>query len=257
MRKWEKHFREFKSQRRELVEEVSGRKPDLRFECAFVRASDVAQQYFCEKKVEMQYIYGRVETEAKSLGIEAHENLLADTTEIEAAKLWQEIYGKAPVTVHEMPLMAKFKNIILVGVPDSVLYVNGFPTVLFEYKFSKRGTIFDSYQVQAQTYGFLLRNAGFDVSRLFLAVVVADPRAKDDKDLKNRVITEIFKNGPKESFLTVSRANIFISKFNCAKAEEDLDWALDFWKQQREAIPTTNPRKCISCEFNEKCIQEH
>lgn len=36
-------------------------------------------------------------------------------------------------------------------------------------------------------------------------------------------------------------------------ALKDILWAKDYWLMKREAIPTRNPSKCRSCEFNEKC----
>jgi hypothetical protein len=45
----------------------------LRFGQSCVSASSIAQQYFCEKKVEMEFIHGKVETESEQLGTEGHE----------------------------------------------------------------------------------------------------------------------------------------------------------------------------------------
>ncbi len=253
MPRWKRHLLQFESLQRELVNEVAAKKPNLRFKTAFVKASDVAQQYFCEKKLEMEYLHGRVETEEKSLGTEAHEKLLEDTAKIERKRLWQKIYGRTPVSVHEMMLLARYKDVALAGVPDCVLYANGLPAILFEYKFSRSGRLFDSYQVQAGTYGILLKNVGFVVSHLFNAIVVADPMAKDDKRLKNRVLDAILKNGAKDAILNVEGANIYFKKFDVAKAGHDLEWALDFWKSKREAIPTSNPNKCRSCEYSAEC----
>jgi hypothetical protein len=39
---------------------------DLRFNRSFIPASDIAEQYFCEKKVEMNYLHGDVETEERA-----------------------------------------------------------------------------------------------------------------------------------------------------------------------------------------------
>ena len=44
----------------------------LRFERSAIVASDMAAQFYCEKKVELQYIYGTIETNSKRLGTEAH-----------------------------------------------------------------------------------------------------------------------------------------------------------------------------------------
>jgi CRISPR/Cas system-associated exonuclease Cas4 (RecB family) len=253
MRDWEKHFQEFNDLLQDLARRTSGDKAELRFNCSFVKASDIAEQYFCEKKLEMQHLYGQVKTEEKSLGTEAHEKLLKDTTRIRRKKLWQKIYGKIPILAHEMLLVAKYKGVALAGISDCVLFASGFPAIVFEYKFTRTGRIFNSHQVQARTYGILLRNMGFDTSRLFCAVVIVDPKAKDDCKLKLRVVDVAIKNGPKDAVLTVENARIFFSRFDETKAEQDLEWALEFWKRQRDAVPTRNPNKCINCEYSSEC----
>ena len=254
MRDWEKHFQEFNDLLLELAKGTSrGKEAGLRFNCSFVKASDIAEQYFCEKKLEMQHLHGKVETEEKSLGTEAHKKLLEGTIKIKRKRLWQKIFGKNPVFAHEMFLLGKYKGMVLAGIPDCVLFVDGFPVVVFEYKFSKSGRIFNTYQVQARTYGILLRCIGFDVGRLFCAIVVAEPRIKDDRELKARVVDAVTRNGPKEAVLAINGARVYFNRFDGIKAEQDLDWALGFWKRQREAIPTRNPNKCASCEFSAKC----
>lgn len=40
----------------------------LRFNRSTICASDIAGQYYCEKKVEMEYIHGKIETKAKTIG---------------------------------------------------------------------------------------------------------------------------------------------------------------------------------------------
>jgi ribosomal protein S16 len=107
--------------------------------------------------------------------------------------------------------------------------------------------------VQARTYGILLNNIGFETSRLFYAVVVADPEARHDKDLKGKVIDAVGKNGPKEAVLNIERGAVHFHKFNKADAEKDLDWAIEFWKKTREPIMTSNPNKCRSCVYRVEC----
>ncbi len=49
--------------------------------------SDVAQQFFCEKKVEMQYLHGEIETEATMVGSAAHGKLLEDAVRVDREEL--------------------------------------------------------------------------------------------------------------------------------------------------------------------------
>lgn len=160
----------------------------LRFNRSFVIASDIASQYYCEKKVEMQYLPGEVETESKNIGTEAHEKLTENSLKVKREELWRKIYGPQPVFALEMFLLAKYNDVLLAGKPDSVLFSHGLPLVVFEYKFSRSSVAYPSYHVQAQTYGVLLENMGFDTSRLFYAIVVADPKTKGSRELRQNVV---------------------------------------------------------------------
>jgi CRISPR/Cas system-associated exonuclease Cas4 (RecB family) len=253
MPKWEQQLRVYHSLVEELANEREKSEGKLRFDRLFIIASDIAQQYFCEKKVEMQYLYGDVETAEKTIGTEAHEKLLEDSVKIKERDLWRKIYGKKPFSVLEMPLLAKHNDVILAGRPDSVLFCNGYPIIVFEYKFSKNPTVYKAHLVQARTYGMLLNNMGFDTSQLFYAIVIADPEARYDKELKRKVFDAVDKNGLKEAVLNIEKGAVYFHKFTQADAEKDLDWAIEFWKKTREPIMTSNPNKCRSCVYWEEC----
>lgn len=228
-------------------------KGTFRFNRSMIIVSDIAAQYFCEKKVELQYLHGKKETEAKLLGTEGHEKLLEGSAEVEREEMFKKIFGKQPVIALDMLLLAKHKNALLCGKPDSVLFFKGFPLVIYEYKFSRRRVAYPSYHVQARTYGLLLENMGFDTSRLFYAVVVADVTARQDDSLRENVSTAIMDNGFREAVLNLGNATIFLHKFNHAEAEKAVDWALEFWQNKRDAVPTDNAFKCRSCEYFKEC----
>ena len=253
MIRWKQQIEEYDSLLRQIIQNKENKKGNLRFNRFTIRASDVAGQYFCEKKIEMEYLYGEVETEIKNQGTEAHENLLEGSESIDRETLWKAIYSKEPVLALEWLLFAEYNDIILTGQPDSVLFENGFPLVVFEYKFSRSRRAYPSYHVQAGFYGILLKSIGFNTEKLFYAIVVADRRAKSDPNLKENVSDVIKKNGLKKAILPIENAVIYLNKFNQEEAESSLDWAIQFWKNQREAIPTTNPNKCRACEYSEEC----
>jgi hypothetical protein len=125
MRKWERQLEAYSSLVEELVEKREKGESNLRFDRSVIIASDIAGQYFCEKKVEMQYLYGDVETEEKSIGAEGHEKLLEGSVKIDKQELWKKIYGKKLTFALEMLLLAKYKDVVLAGRPDSVLFQNG------------------------------------------------------------------------------------------------------------------------------------
>jgi CRISPR/Cas system-associated exonuclease Cas4 (RecB family) len=252
MPEWKAQIERFDSLLKELKQnrEQSGR---LRFGRSVIVASDIAEQFFCEKKVEMEYLHGEVETEAKNIGTEAHEKLTEDSKKVKREELWQDIYGDKPMLALEMFLLAKHGDVLLAGKPDSVLFARGYPLVVFEYKFSRSDVDYLSYHVQAQTYGLLLENMGFDTSRLFYAIVVADPKTKGSRELRQNVIHTVTSRSPKEATHSIADAKIYFCKFNRASAENSLAWALGFWSKSREAEPTGNQNKCARCEYQTQC----
>ena len=253
MNEWKRQLVNFDSMLKELRrkrEEQDGR---LRFRRLTISASDIAGQYYCEKKVEMEYLHGEIETEAKTIGSEAHERLIEEAVEIKKEALWKKIYGKEPVLAVEMFILGKYQDVFITGQPDAVMFYKGRPIVIFEFKFSKSGIAYPSHHVQAQTYGLILEKLGFDTSRLFYAIVVADPITMGDPKLQRKAIDAIFKEGFEESILSTDDTLIHLCKFHLSEAQENLRWAIQFWKQKREAIPTTNLNKCAKCEYQTQC----
>src|SRR4030067_1948675 len=79
-----------------LLEDLSqnrGQESRLRFGRYVIVASDIAAQFYCEKKVEMEYLHGEVETEAKAIGTEAHEKLTEDSVKVKREQLWRGMIG--------------------------------------------------------------------------------------------------------------------------------------------------------------------
>jgi len=253
MTKWKTQLENFDSMLRELCRKRQEGEGKLRFDRSAVSVSDIAEQYYCEKKLEMEYLHGEIETEAKTIGSEAHEKLIEKAVEIKRAALWKKIYGKEPVLAVEMFIIGKYKDVFLAGQPDAVMFYKGRPVVVFEFKFSRSGIAYPSNHVQAQTYGLILENMGFDTTRLFYAIVVADPKTKGDLELQRKAIDAIFNKGFQESILSIDDTVIHFCKFHLFEAQKSLQWAIDFWKQKRAATPTINPNKCSKCEYQNQC----
>ena len=69
----------------------------------------------------------------------------------------------------------------------------------FSYKFSRSNVAYPSYHVQAQTYGVLLENMGFDTSRLFYAIVVAKSKDEGKQRAKTKRGAHLNQGRPKGS----------------------------------------------------------
>lgn len=250
---WKNQLEKYRSLLNLLAERKENRKELLRFDRCTIRASDVAGQYYCEKKIEMKYLYGDVESETKNQGTAAHENLLEGAEVVDQEDLWKTVYAKEPVLAMEWLLLAEYNDIILSGQPDSVLFENGEPLIIFEYKFSRRRKVYPSHHVQAGFYGILLKNLGFNTEKLFYAIVVADRKSKQDPNLKDKVLDAVTNIGQKSCAIKIDNATIYLNKFDEEQAKASVEWALKFWKKQRDAICTTNHYKCRICEYEEYC----
>jgi len=250
---WKQQLKRYNSLLEQIVKKKKEKHGDLRFNRRTIRASDVAGQYYCEKKIEMAYLYGEVETETKNQGTAGHENLLVGSEAVDQEELWKSVYSEKPVLALEWLLAAEYKDILLIGKPDAVLFQNGVPLVIFEYKFSRSKRAYPSHHVQAGFYGTLLKSLGFNTEKLHYAIVVADRRARNDPNLKDNALEAVMKNGLKAAILPIENAVVFLNKFDEREAEASLDWAIQFWKGEREAISTSNHNKCRVCEYEDRC----
>ncbi|MEJ2241936.1 MAG: PD-(D/E)XK nuclease family protein [Candidatus Bathyarchaeota archaeon] len=250
---WKSQLEKYNSLLKLIDAKKENSKELLRFDRCTIRASDVAGQYYCEKKIEMKYLYGDVETETKNQGTAAHEKLLEGAEIVDQESLWKTVYGKEPVLAMEWLLLSEYEDVILTGQPDSVLFENGEPLVIFEYKFSRRKKVCPSHHVQAGFYGILLKNLGFNIEKLFYAIVVADRKLKCNPDLKDTVLNAVRNIEPRNVVIPIENAIIYFNKFDEKQAKASVEWAIKFWKNQREAISTQNPYKCRICEYEQRC----
>ena len=127
-----KTLKTYLSLRKELKKEEG----NLRFNRKNIKVSDIASQFYCEKKVELGYIHGTLKTEEMKIGKEAHEKLIEGGKEVKLKEIWKNIYTKPRYWLAEFPFLVKYKNIFLIGKPDLVYFMNGIPAIIYEFKFS-------------------------------------------------------------------------------------------------------------------------
>jgi hypothetical protein len=128
----------------------------------------------------------------------------------------------------------------------------GRPLCLLEYKFGASARPWRDHHVQARAYGLLLHLSGFLVDRLRYALIypAAEPEPRGREDLEREVIAEALRGGGGvwgKAFV----ARIY--PFDPREAEEDVAWALGFWRGEREAVPTSRAGECRACDFRKIC----
>ena len=60
MAKWKIQLENFEALSREIAQKREEQEGKLRFNRSIIIANDVAEQFYCEKKVEMQYLLGEI-----------------------------------------------------------------------------------------------------------------------------------------------------------------------------------------------------
>lgn len=276
---------------RQTIEELK-EKPSLRHGSPFVFVSDISEQFYCEKKVELTYKLGKVETQAMQEGTKLHEEI----TKMEKATLERIIEGiaNAPLFSARFPLIAEIEGLPVCGVPDAMGFFAGTAYLVLELKtFEARiFRLHSNRAVQAKIYGLLLDEMGFDCSKLLLYIVgvrrgisaevsgsmlmqllFALTLTSDLHNLsktiyiskdrinalaKDKRLAKLFrldKSSVKEfaDLTSAGHLSIFCFPYSRDDALEVLRWAKGYWLGSREAVPTRKPEKCRVCSFAEKC----
>jgi CRISPR/Cas system-associated exonuclease Cas4 (RecB family) len=234
-------------------------KKQFRHEVRAVSASSIGTQFFCEMKVEQDFLHGEIETEEKTEGDQLHRELLAmkPTTR---KRLVEEIEEKKLV-VASFPLAGEAEGLVLIGVPDAVVFQEARPTHVIELK-TTRGDpsiLFDSQRAQVVIYGLLLEEVGFDCTKLNLSVLKlrrATPMSEDEKVHFLDVTTRTLVSGENLSALASSKRGQLVSHsfiYRRDEATKILGMTRGYWLEDRLPQPTDNPNKCRACEFKNVC----
>jgi CRISPR/Cas system-associated exonuclease Cas4 (RecB family) len=228
----------------------------VRFGRPWVAASNIADQYYCEQKVELRCLLGEIETEVKQQGSEGHDELAADAITTSRHELFQQIFSEQLTVAQEIFLLARYKGLILVGQPDAVAFHHGCALFLFEFKFSRSRIPYHSYHVQAHVYGKILESMNIDIQTLYYAIAIIPPSLRHEKALFHKIVQAVLDHGPHEASFPVEESHVHIYAYHTTSAEDDIDWALEYWRSQRDAVSTRNPNKCARCEYEESCTRK-
>ncbi|HZR47077.1 MAG TPA: hypothetical protein VFA47_10255, partial [Candidatus Manganitrophaceae bacterium] len=139
--------------------------------------STLVGQWYCEKKTDLSFRHPEIFIESPALisGIKGHEALSRDAEPV-SAEAFQEALGRGEtVTLQESGFEGRYQGVAILGVPDLVTFQGRSGRLLLEFKFSRRRALFTDRSVQAQLYGWLLEQSGYETDRLTCAVCVVSP----------------------------------------------------------------------------------
>ncbi|NPA70078.1 MAG: Dna2/Cas4 domain-containing protein [Crenarchaeota archaeon] len=228
----------------------------LKFDKKYLIVSEIAQQYYCEHKLELMYREGKVETEEMKLGTLIHEEMFRGE-KLSTEELIDRILTYRRV-VASFPLAIVYKSVPILGVPDAVIFDDGEPIALVELKTTRRwiGKVFTCEYVQAQLYSYMLRvNELAEDMNVIIVKVSRDVELTDNirKKLLNRAIVLIEKYGGSEITVRGEKYSIHVYESDSA-AFRYLDWALGYWLGTRGIyVPIDCKSRCRKCEYRHLC----
>ena len=246
--------------REELIKRIKKGESNLKFNRPYLIVSDIASQFYSEAQLELDYIFGKIETKEQKEGATLHERMAEDAVVIEFKELMETIPTAEEMEILETTLFMKYDNEIIVGKPDVIIFKRGIPIFLFEYKFSKYITTFPNQQVQAQTYCQIIKELGYNTDMLYYGIILAPrdmtKKSNNVKNIPREVLQGIDLSSliqEQEVVMQFDKVRVFLYKFDSAKATQDLKWALKYWKGEREVKLSELLYECERHEQKQKC----
>jgi len=234
-------------------------KPKIRFDLDVVPVFSIAEQWYCEKAVDLHYRHPEIlfSTPELAVGTTEHEFLASEAkilTEQEISKIIRS--GKA-ISLRETPFKGTYRGVLIKGIPDYVNIKCRKALFLLDYKFSRYRRVFPSHRIQVDTYGFLLHRNKLDTEDLICGIAILPPNLsgqmvtpeeitalikKPQSDMRRKKLDRIYFDSP----------GLYgeLYSFSLSRARENLSWATDYWIKKRSPKPTTKARKCKACSFN-------
>lgn len=229
-------------------------KNELRFGRGAVSISAIAQQYFCEKELELDYEHPQEPTREMVAGRDGHETittLAVPVTKEEAIKDAIKKRQKA-ICIYEFGVAWNYKGVPILGRVDEVWFRSGYVDLITERKFTNSLHPYRSHHIQARQYCLGLDGLGFDTSSTVYDIMTFKRECYNCIKLIDRSCP-IFKRDRDEYKCKHGEVKVFSHPFSKEQAIEELEWSLGFWLKQREAIPSRNPAKCNACRQRNNC----
>ncbi|MFC7250186.1 PD-(D/E)XK nuclease family protein [Halomicroarcula sp. GCM10025324] len=222
-----------------------------------VAPSSIGGQFYCEKKVDLEREHGEVETLEKQRGTETHEKAAEDAVEVEMDEVWDAIERGERQILLETMFVGEAADFTIVGKPDSIVFDDGEPQLIFDRKTTSiPGNLFKNQRIQVWLYGYMLDSLEFDTDNLQIAILSHEQSLDPEvgKQLQDVIIQSYsgYSTG-KTELSKEPEAYIYLFDYDPTDHLEDLDWALEYWRGDREAVPTKKAAKCRSCPLSTKC----
>ncbi len=230
---------------------------EFRHGASFVAVSSIAEQYYCEYKLENEFALGEIPTESKETGTALHDELMP-TEGISKEEFADLVSGKKP-SLAVMNVWGAVGGLKVIGTPDHIIWAEGRPLWLVELKTTKGdpAPLWEDQENQARIYGLLLDLMGFDCSRMKLAVVRLKTGELDSKRKRDWIVNvsqALLKDEIEELESRNSGAmKVHVLRHDRVLAARAIDVKAGYWLGAREPTSSTSIGKCRACEYNSAC----
>ncbi|MGP8125788.1 MAG: PD-(D/E)XK nuclease family protein [Nitrososphaerales archaeon] len=242
--------------RREEEFRLSG-KPEFRHYTSFVAVSAIAGQFYCEYKVENEFAFGEIPTEAKDTGTELHDELIPQV-EIPKEQFVKLVERKKP-SFAVLRVWGSVGGLRIIGMPDHIVWSEGRPLWLVELKTTRGdpGSLWPDQMNQIRIYALLLDLMGFDCTRLGLALVRlrTEGLSEEQRRLWVERVSDHLRSG-RVGELEAEHKNtmkVHVLSHDRSAAQASVMEKRGYWLGEREPTSSTSVGKCRACEYNSVC----
>ncbi len=215
----------------------------------------IAQQFYCEKAVALSIERPLAPSRSMRNGVAGHEAVaaLGVTMTQEEAVAAAVLTREQPICVYEFRIGWQHDDgVTLLGFVDEAWFRDGHVELVAERKFSSNPGIHAPYHVQAGLYCLGLGAMGLNTDQSSYRISVFSRECYDCSRLISGTCPVL--SGESATFSCERGACISqVFSFDRETVLRDLNWALQFWKGEREAEPTSSAAKCRVCRYGHMC----
>lgn len=231
-------------------------KKEFRHGIPFVAVSSIAEQFYCEYKIENEFALGEIPTESKDAGTALHDELLP-TEEVSKEEFAGLVSSKKP-SLAVLRVWGAIGGLKIIGMPDHIVWKDGRPLWLVELKTTKGdpAPLWEDQENQARIYGLLLDLMGFDCREMKLAVVrLKSDELKTEKKIEwaQKVSEMLLRDEVAQMESENAGLKVHIMKHDRSLASRAVDLKAGYWLGRRDASSSDSVGKCRACEYNSVC----
>ena len=242
-------------ERYRTIVRISRDKPaDLRFGRRTVAISTIAQQFYCEKAVQFSFERPLPPTRSMRDGSSGHDVVAALGVPVTHEEAVQQavVAREEPICIYEFRIGWEHNGVTVLGFVDEAWFQGGNVDLVAERKFSGSPGIHRPYKVQATLYCLGLHGMGFGTDAARYRVSVFQRACHACADLASGECP-VLSGGSSDPTRCAGTGLSQVFPFDKEQALHELDWALQFWRNEREAEPTPSPGRCRACRYRRMC----